>query len=103
KVNGNFPEGNGRNIFYLSKPVTEISDLPIASIEESIESSRHKLFEAREKRIHPGKDDKILTDWNGLMIAALSKASQAFGEPGYAKAAQNTADFILSTMRNAND
>lgn len=102
KVNGNFPEGDGRNIFYLSKPVNE-SDLPATDIEKSIETSRCKLFKAREKRIHPGKDDKILTDWNGLMIAALARASQAFDEPEYAKAAQNAADFIISTMRNSND
>ena len=102
KVNGNFQEGNGQNIFYVSKPFNEFPGFP-ANIEKIIESSRRKLFEAREKRIHPGKDDKILTDWNGLMIAALAKASQAFDEPEYAKAAQNSADFILSTMRNAND
>ncbi|MFZ3385263.1 MAG: thioredoxin domain-containing protein [Candidatus Methanoperedens sp.] len=99
KTNGNFPEGNGRNIFYLSKPFNEVPDFP--NIEQIIESSRSKLFKERENRIHPGKDDKILTDWNGLMIAALAKASQAFHEPGYAKAAQKAADFILSRMRNA--
>ncbi len=99
KINGNFPEGNGRNIFYLSKPFNEVPDFP--NIEQIIESSRSKLFAARENRIHPGKDDKILTDWNGLMIAALAKASQAFHEPGYAKTAKKAADFILSRMRNA--
>ena len=102
KENGNFPDGNGRNIFYLSKPVPDVHDFPAANIEKSIESSRAKLFKARENRIHPGKDDKILTDWNGLMIAALAKASQAFDEPGYSKTAKKAADFILSKMRNAN-
>lgn len=96
KENGNFPEGNGRNIFYVSKP--EVSHFPGEDM--SLESSRSKLFAARENRIHPGKDDKILTDWNGLMIAALAKASQAFDEPGYAKAAAKAADFVLSKMRN---
>jgi len=61
----NFQEGNGQNIFYLSKPFNEFPGFP-ANIEKIIESSRRKLFEAREKRIHPGKDDKILTDWNGI-------------------------------------
>src|SRR5659263_619742 len=46
------------------------------------------------------KEDQILTDWNGLMIAALAKASQAFHEPGYAKNAQKAADFIITKMRN---
>jgi uncharacterized protein YyaL (SSP411 family) len=99
KENGNFPDGNRRNILYLSKPVPEVSDFTAVKLERSIESSRDKLFKAREKRIHPGKDDKILTDWNGLMIAALAKASQAFDEPGYSKAAKKAADFILSKMR----
>ena len=99
RANGNFPEGNGRNIFYLSKPSNEF-DLP-ADMEKT-ESLRGKLFKERENRIHPGKDDKILTDWNGLMIAALAKASQVFHEPGYAKTAKKAADFILSRMHNIN-
>jgi len=100
RADGNFPEGKGQNIFYLSNPIPDVHDFPIADIEKSIESSRLKLFEVRENRIHPGKDDKILTDWNGLMIAALAKASQAFHEPGYAKNAQKAADFIITKMRN---
>jgi uncharacterized protein YyaL (SSP411 family) len=99
KEDGNFPEGNRRNIFYLSKSVPEASGVTAANLERSIESSRVKLFTARKKRHHPEKDDKILTDWNGLMIAALAKASQAFDEPGYSRAAEKAADFILSKMR----
>ena len=45
------------------------------------ESAREKLFNIRKKRIHPLKDDKILTDWNGLMIAALAKAAIVLDEP----------------------
>jgi len=53
----------------------------------------------REKRIHPHKDDKVLTDWNGLMISALAKGAQAFNEPKYAEAAGRAVDFILNNMR----
>jgi uncharacterized protein YyaL (SSP411 family) len=63
---------------------------------------RSKLFLAREKRVHPFKEDKILTDWNGLMIAALAKAAQALpGAKGaeYERAAIKAADFILNEMR----
>jgi uncharacterized protein YyaL (SSP411 family) len=60
---------------------------------------REKLFAAREKRIRPHKDDKILTDWNGLMIVALAKAARAFDEPAYAEAATTAANFMLATMR----
>jgi uncharacterized protein YyaL (SSP411 family) len=60
---------------------------------------REKLFVVREKRIHPHKDDKILTDWNGLMIAALAKGAQVFDDPAYAKAASKAVDFILKHLR----
>src|SRR5207245_7640658 len=63
------------------------------------EAARKKLFAAREQRVHPPKDDKILTDWNGLMIAALAEAAQAFDRPDYDAAARRTADFLLARMR----
>ncbi|MDZ7700489.1 MAG: hypothetical protein U5R49_27370 [Deltaproteobacteria bacterium] len=53
----------------------------------------------REKRIHPLKDDKILTSWNGLMIAALFKGYKALGEKTYLDAAQTALDFILNTLQ----
>jgi len=99
KRNGNFPDGNGKNIFYLSN---DGSKIPATETDQDFEPERCKLFSARENRIHPGKDDKILTDWNGLMIAAFARASQIFDEPEYAKAARSASDFILSKMRNEN-
>jgi len=66
---------------------------------ERLEKIRAKLFLAREKRVHPFRDDKILTDWNGLMIAALAKAAQALPEAKYATAATKAADFILEKMQ----
>ena len=62
---------------------------------------REKLFAVREKRIHPHKDDKVLTDWNGLMIASLAKGAQVFDEPAYAHAASRAVDFIWKRMRTA--
>ena len=64
------------------------------------DSIREKLFTLREKRIHPLKDDKILTDWNGLMIAALARAGGALDNPEYIAAARGAADFVLSELRN---
>jgi len=66
---------------------------------ERLEKIRAKLFLVREKRVHPLKDDKILTDWNGLMIAALAKAAQALHEAKYADKAMKAADFILEEMQ----
>jgi uncharacterized protein YyaL (SSP411 family) len=59
-----------------------------------LEKIRRQLFTVRSGRVRPRKDDKILTDWNGLMIAALSRASRAFGTEEYAVAARAAADFI---------
>ncbi|MER3446097.1 MAG: thioredoxin domain-containing protein [Candidatus Dadabacteria bacterium] len=104
---GNFREeatgkGMGGNILHLKKSLAEIaSQLKISKteIESRIEMARQKLFDVRERRVHPHKDDKILTDWNGLMIAALSKGAQAFNEPSYTEAARRAADFLLKNMR----
>ncbi|MBL7224093.1 MAG: thioredoxin domain-containing protein, partial [Candidatus Brocadiae bacterium] len=66
---------------------------------DALEAARQKLFAIREKRVYPGKDDKILTDWNGLMIAAFAKAARALDEPRYAQAASRAAAFVLKTLR----
>jgi len=106
---GNFAEQttgrkSGVNILHLRKALGEIaSDLNLSQqdLEAHLEVIRQKLFAYREKRVHPMKDDKILTDWNGLMIAALAKGAQAFNELEYAEAACRAADFILGNMRKA--
>ena len=67
---------------------------------ERVEGLRQKLFEVREKRVHPQKDDKVLTDWNGLMIAAYARAAQVLDEPAYAETAKKAADFVLSELVN---
>ena len=74
--------------------------IPEASLQRRVEVARQKLFETRKRRIRPHKDDKILTDWDGLMIAALSKGAQAFDRPDYTAAARRAADFVLATMRS---
>ncbi|MDN5310828.1 MAG: uncharacterized protein PWP14_2222 [Methanolobus sp.] len=92
---------NGRNILHLKENLREIAIRRGDNYEvlrRSYEDSRRKLFEHRERRVHPAKDDKIMTDWNGLMIAALAKAARAFEEPAYAREAATTADFLLSRM-----
>ncbi len=91
------------NILHLRKPLAEIASLvgmPKGELESRVDSAREKLFSVREKRVHPYKDDKILTDWNGLMIAALAKGGQIFGEVKYVEAAERGAEFILKNMRN---
>jgi uncharacterized protein YyaL (SSP411 family) len=67
---------------------------------EFVECCRNKLFETREKRIHPFKDDKILTAWNGLMTAALAMGGRVLGNSLYTSAAEKAAAFILSRLVN---
>jgi len=107
---GNFQEEatekrTGKNILHLKKSLDEISSelrIPSEELYKRLEETRAKLFAAREKRIHPHKDDKILTDWNGLMIAALAKGAQVFDEPQYEKAARQSAHFVFTKMFDAN-
>ncbi|HWR56272.1 MAG TPA: thioredoxin domain-containing protein [Negativicutes bacterium] len=63
-------------------------------IEAVLAQCRQKLFAVRERRVHPYKDDKVLTGWNGLMIAALAKAAQVLGDTAYTEAAQRAVSFI---------
>lgn len=65
---------------------------------EFVERCRKKLFEIREKRMHPFKDDKILTSWNGLMIAALALGGRVLGNSLYTSAAEKAANFILTRL-----
>ncbi len=97
--NGNFhDEATGqsstKNILHLSAAID-----PSSEEGKRLESARQRLFAAREERVHCFKDDKVLTDWNGLMIAALARAAQAFDDPAIEAAARRAADFALTTLR----
>lgn len=67
-------------------------------VEDILARSRHKLFQVRKRRIHPHKDDKILTAWNGLTIAAFAKAAQVLGDEQYTKAAKGAVRFIYHKL-----
>ncbi len=88
---GNFEKG--ATIFNLQKQFSwEIKKDPL------LQSAHQKLFQVRERRIHPYKDDKILTDWNGLMMASFAKGYQILRDEKYLKAAQNAARFIEKNL-----
>ncbi|MEM3087093.1 MAG: thioredoxin domain-containing protein [Halobacteria archaeon] len=108
---GNFIEeatGNrsGGNILFLAKPPEELAPalgLPASALRERLESVRKRLFAARSRRVRPLRDDKVLADWNGLMIAAFARAAQAHGNSGSAHVgtATRAAEFVLSKMRDS--
>jgi hypothetical protein len=64
-----------------------------------IEEARGRLFAARENRVRPGLDDKVLTEWNGLMLAALAEAAAATGRRDWLDAAVGTGEFLLRSLR----
>ena len=97
---GNFREESsgiytGRNIPHLKERFNK-------SETDRFSSLRKILFKEREKRVHPLKDTKILTDWNGLMIAALAKAGRSLQHRAYVHAAEKTVQFVETYLTDKN-
>ena len=104
------PEGNfgalsgeapGANILYLHEDFPEAAarlEMPEPELRRRWGDARRLLFDARQRRPRPHRDDKVLADWNGLMIAALAKAGAALDEPAWIEAAAQAADFILGQL-----
>ena len=98
---GNFrDEASGK---MTGKNIPHLSKLLGADDAERLSAPRKKLFDVREKRIHPLKDTKILTDWNGLMIAAFAKAARAFGNDGFLQTAIAANAFAEAEMKQENN
>src|SRR5262249_13745435 len=66
--------------------------------EPKISAAKKKLYAVREKRIKPGRDEKVLTDWNGLMLRAFAEGAAFLGRDDYRAVAEANANFLLSTM-----
>ncbi len=66
---------------------------------EALSEARRRLFEAREQRVHPGRDEKVLTSWNGLMLSAFAEAARVLERADYREAAERNADFLLEHLR----
>ncbi|MDQ1300572.1 MAG: uncharacterized protein QG637_490, partial [Chloroflexota bacterium] len=99
---GNFPEGGpGANILHAPRPpaaVAQALGVTPERLADALRRGRARLFTAREQRIHPGRDEKILAEWNGLMIHAFAEAGATLGRADYIAAAQRAADFVLGRM-----
>jgi uncharacterized protein YyaL (SSP411 family) len=98
-ASGNF-EGN--NIPNLKAPIEELIERAgwdVPSTMRQLGESRRKLLAARDTRVRPAKDDKILASWNALMIDAMARAAAILNEPKYLDAAIAATDFVLSNMR----
>ncbi|MFD1362139.1 thioredoxin domain-containing protein [Lentibacillus salinarum] len=98
------PEGNfeGKNIPNLLTTnldqAASDNHMTLTELKQELDASRKQLLAAREERIYPHVDDKILTSWNAMMMAALAKAGKVFNEPDYTDAAKTTATFIEENL-----
>jgi uncharacterized protein YyaL (SSP411 family) len=92
RFHGVTPEGNfeGRNILWVPRPDEDEW--------EALAPARERLREARERRVHPLRDEKVLASWNGLAISALAFGGRVLGEPRWVSAAARAAEFVLGRM-----
>jgi uncharacterized protein YyaL (SSP411 family) len=96
---GNF---EGENILNITRELSEIAAKEKVTLEElsaSLDRSRQILFAAREKRVKPARDEKVLTAWNGLMLASFAEAAAVLDRSDYLEAAQRNARFVLDNLR----
>jgi uncharacterized protein YyaL (SSP411 family) len=96
---GNF---EGQNILHITSPIQDVAEKNKLSTEELkaiLDLSRQKLFALREQRIKPGRDEKVLTAWNGLMLASFAEAAAILERPDYRKVAEANARFLLDRLQ----
>jgi uncharacterized protein len=98
---GNF---EGRNILHISRSqdlAAGLDNIAGERLYEIIQRGRQKLFHIRKKRVKPGRDEKVLTAWNGLMMGSFAKASGALACDRYSQIAVRNAEFLLSSLRRS--
>ncbi|HET9404618.1 MAG TPA: thioredoxin domain-containing protein [Burkholderiales bacterium] len=72
--------------------------VPPAECEQRLDAARAKLLAERVRRVWPGRDEKILTSWNAMMVRGMARAARVFGEPGWLASARRAMDFIQGTL-----
>ncbi len=85
----------------VMKPLEAVAQrlsIPLAECEARLERARAKLFAARERRVRPGRDEKILGSWNAMMARSMARAARVFGEPAWLASARQAVDFIRGTL-----
>ena len=98
------PDGNfeGRNILFVAvtdrRAFARQFDLSETELDEIVRRARRTLYDIRARRIWPGRDDKILTAWNGLMVRGIAEAARAFGDATYRRAAIDGASFLFDSL-----
>ena len=98
KPSGNF---EGKNVLYVNddlETIAEEEDVPVAEVNHIVQSGKQSLFYARQRRLRPACDEKMITAWNGMMINALATGYLVLRQVEYKDAAVKCAEFIWSTM-----
>jgi hypothetical protein len=95
---GNFEGKNIANVTRTIEDVAVANRLSVEELAELLANSRRVLFELREKRVKPDRDEKIITAWNGLMLASFAEAGVILNRPDYTAAARGNADFLLKNL-----
>ncbi|HEV2882236.1 MAG TPA: thioredoxin domain-containing protein, partial [Pyrinomonadaceae bacterium] len=96
---GNFEEKNILNVPRPAQTVAAELGVPVERLREVVERSRPLLFAAREKRIKPGRDEKAIAAWNGMMLTSFAEASSVLERADYRRVAERNAEFLLQTLR----
>lgn len=96
---GNF---EGKNILHVSHSVADVAkaaQVPVERLMDVLERGRTKLFDVRERRVKPARDEKVLTAWNGLMLASFAEAAVILERDDYREVAEKNAQFVLDHLR----
>ncbi|HEY1407990.1 MAG TPA: thioredoxin domain-containing protein, partial [Promineifilum sp.] len=99
---GNWEGKNILNTPHAPAEVAESSGIDQQDMERQLQDARRKLYDVRARRVWPGLDDKVLTSWNGLMLAAFAEAGRFLDRPDYVQVAVANAEFVRSNLRKAN-
>ncbi len=99
-------ERTGKNVLHRKKSLSALAKergISVKTLRDRLEKARKKMYAYREnEKPQMGVDDKILTDWNGMMIAALARTGRILGEEKYVTKARETANFLLSNLKKNN-
>ena len=96
---GNFESQNILNVTASVEDVAAKNNVTVEELRQAIETGSRKLFEIRESRIKPGRDEKVLTAWNGLMLGSFAEAAAILDRPDYRKIAEANARFLLDHLQ----
>lgn len=99
---GNFEEKNILHITWDTQKIADEVHMRVEEVQDSLKRSRQQLFQTREQRIKPGRDEKILTSWNGLMLRSFAETARYLNRSDYLQVAIQNANFLLSRLREQN-